>query len=132
VTYALVHEAPALSRRDIILWWELRRIPYNLVLAVVGFVTLFLVIVAGSAAVEPGVDFVEPLVIAFGVPLYAIAANVCYTDGWILDAHLVYQGRLSKALFYAGFAFSIALTALPGIWAVFVWLVTVVTGDKIE
>jgi hypothetical protein len=121
VTYALVHEAPALSRRDIIVWWELRRIPYNIVLAFVGFATLLLIFAVGSA--EPEVDFVEPLVVAFGVPLYAIAANVCYTLGWILDGYLVYAGRQSIALFYAGSAFSIGLTALPGIWAVFLWMV---------
>ena len=116
--------------RDIIFWWEARRIPYNLALGVVGFASLLLVIFAGGAAVSKGEDFEEPLALLFGPPLYAIGANVCYTFGWILD--LAAERRSPrKGRFYAGLAFAIALTALPGLWAVIAWLATVVTGEKL-
>ena len=47
------------TRGEIIRWWEARRHTYNGVLLAVGFVSLVLVIVAGSAAVKPGEDFGE-------------------------------------------------------------------------
>src|ERR1700744_882335 len=67
------------SRMDIIGWWEQRRFRYNVYVGFVGFVTWWLVLIAGSAAVKPGVDFEEPLAMLFGPFFYGIAANVCYT-----------------------------------------------------
>jgi hypothetical protein len=41
--------------------------------------------IAGSAAVKPGVDFEEPIAMIMGQFFYAIAANVCYTLGSLVD-----------------------------------------------
>ena len=119
------------SRADIIRWWEQRRLRYNLYVGLVGFVTWWLVLIAGNAAVKPGVDFEEPLAMIFGPLFYGIMANVCYTFGWIVDV-AAYRGNPRKALFRAGFIFSLSLTALPGIWAVIAWLTTVYTGRKLD
>jgi hypothetical protein len=89
------------------------------------------VLIAGSAAVKPGVDFEEPFAMILGLPLYALMANVCYTFGPIAD--LVQRGRKpSKRLFRVGLFFSMAITALPGIWAVYCWIHSVVTGQKLD
>lgn len=128
---SLPNEDSAVLRKDIIHWWEERRIRYNLMVGLVGFVTWWLVLIAGSAAVKPGEDFEEPLMMIIGPVFYCIMANLCYTFGWIFDT-VFYRGSPRKALFKAGLIFSLVLTSLPGIWAVAAWLVTVFTGKKLD
>jgi hypothetical protein len=97
---------------EVIAWWELRRIPYNLVLLLAGVfniaISLFILYSSGSE----GGDLGDPLL---GVWAYAFMANVCYTGGWILELLL----RLLKAgdaaetgrkLYKIGFIFSFGLT----------------------
>jgi hypothetical protein len=121
----------SLSRSDIIRWWERRRLRFNIIVGLVGIATWFLVLIAGNAAVQPGVDFEEPLAMIIGPFLYGIMANVCYTLGWIVDV-LAYRGSPRKKLFKIGMIFSIVLTALPGTWAVVAWLISVCTGRKLD
>jgi hypothetical protein len=118
------------TRQEIICWWEGRRFRYNFYMGIVGIVSWLLVEVAGSAAVKPGEDFEEPIIMIFGLVLYAILANLCYTFGWIVDVS-AYRGRPREGLFKGGFIFSLALTALPGIWAVVALLITMYTGRKL-
>lgn len=120
----------ATTRKGIVRWWEGRRLHFNIIVGVVGVATLFLVAVAGSAAVKPGEDFEEPLAMIFGPFLYVILANVCYTLGWIVDT-IFYRGSPRVLLFKAGLVLSVALTALPGLWAVLAWLITLYTGQKL-
>ncbi|HUK47319.1 MAG TPA: hypothetical protein VLW06_06995 [Terriglobales bacterium] len=124
-------EEKLLSRRDIIRWWEGKRLRFNILVGLVGIATWFLVWIAGSAAVQPGVDFEEPIAMIIGPAFYCIAANLCYTLGWIVDV-TAYRGIPRKGLFKAGLIFSIVLTALPGAWAVVAWLITIYTGRKLD
>jgi hypothetical protein len=121
----------AISRRDSIAWWEARRFRFNLYVGVIGVVTWFLVLIAGSAAVKPGVDFEEPVAMLIGPFIYGFLANVCYTFGWVVDT-ASYHGTPRTRLYKAGIIFSIVLTALPGVWAVVAWLMTVITGRKLD
>jgi hypothetical protein len=82
-------------------------------------------------AVKPGVAFEEPLGMIFGPFLWAFLANVCYTSGWLLDI-IAYTGKPCYSLFKIGLVFSLVLTALPGVWALAAWLITVVTGQKMD
>ena len=124
-------ETPSMTRRELVLWWESRRLGYNALIGVVGLATMVAVLVAGSAAVKPGVDFEEPLGFIVLPILYGIMANVCYTSGWLFD--IARRNRQpSKRLFRAGLWFSIALTMLPGLWAVAAWLWTIYTGKKLD
>ena len=55
-----------------------------------------------------------------GVVLYAIAANVCYTCGWIIEVLLFGFGRkgdlhFGPLTFTLGLVFSILLTLLPSL-----------------
>src|SRR5215469_4123131 len=120
------------SRTDIVRWWEARRLHFNVYVGVVGIITWFLVMIAGSAAVKPGEDFEEPLAMIFGPIVYAILANACYTLGWCAD--IIFRLRVVREsrLFKAGVVFSVVLTALPGVWAVVAWLMTVITGHKLD
>lgn len=119
------------SRREIISWWELRRLRFNLYVGLVGVVSWFLVFIAGSEAAKPGVDFEEPIAMIVGPFLYAFLANVCYTFGWIADT-ISYRGTPRTRLYKAGIIFSVVLTALPGMWALAAWLMSIITGRKLD
>ncbi|HEX4002383.1 MAG TPA: hypothetical protein VHX36_07015 [Candidatus Acidoferrales bacterium] len=119
------------TRREIIAWWEARRFRFNLYVGIIGIVTWFLVLIAGSAAVKPGVDFEEPIAMIIGPFVYGVLANACYTFGWIVDI-VSYHGMPRIRLFKVGIIFSAILTALPGLWAVVAWLATLITGRKLD
>jgi hypothetical protein len=119
------------SRRGLIRWWEARRLRYNLLVGSVGIVTWVLVLFVGSLAVKPGVDFDEPIMMIIGPIIYGVFANLCYSLGWIVDTRF-YRGRPRTKLYKAGLIFSMLLTALPGIWAVTAWCITLHTGKKLD
>ena len=119
------------TRGDIIRWWEARRHTYNGVLLAVGFASLLLVLTAGSAAVKPGEDFEEPFAIISGTAIYVAMANLCYTLGWVVDT-IWYNGNPRKRLYKSGLTLAVVLSALPGVWAVVAWLITVYTGRKLD
>jgi hypothetical protein len=125
------HGPTGSSKSDIWKWWRERRFRYNRDLFFVGAGTWLLVMIAGSAAVKPGVDFEEPIMMIIGPPFYAIFANLAYTAGPLLDTS-VYRGAPRKHLLKAGYIFSVVLTALPGIWALAAWLWTLGTGTKLD
>jgi hypothetical protein len=127
----LFQELEGASRQKVFHWWESRRIYYNLYVGSVGIVTWFLVLVAGSAAVKPGVDFEEPIAMIIGPFLYGLIANLCYSAGPIIDV-TIYRRKARVRLFKAGLILAVSLTALPGIWAVTAWLITVATGKKFD
>ena len=119
------------NRREIIGWWESRRFAYNVLVGLVGMGSWISVVVFGSMAVKPGVDFEEPLGLIIVPFFWAFMANLCYTSGWVLDTTL-YNRAPSRKLFKAGLIFSLLLTALPGLWAFTVWIVTLVAGQKMD
>ena len=119
------------TRGEIIRWWEARRHTYNGVLLAVGFVSLVLVIVAGSAAVKPGEDFGAPWGIIICTAIYLGMANFCYTLGWVVDT-VWYNGNPRERLYKSGLIVAVVLSALPGVWAVVAWLITVYTGRKLD
>jgi hypothetical protein len=124
-------QASSSTRREIIAWWEARRLRFNLYVGITGGVAWLLVLIAGSAAVKPGVDFEEPIAMFIGPFVYGLLANICYTLGWVVDT-ISYTGMPRTRLYKAGIIFSIILTSLPGVWAVVAWLVTVITGSKLD
>jgi hypothetical protein len=124
-------DAEGSSRRDLMRWWEGRRIRFNLLVGIIGFITWWLVLVAGSAAVKPGIDFEEPIAMIIGPFFYAILANICYTLGPLFD-FIRNDGTPSKRLFKTGLIFSLVLTSLPGLWAVVAWVGTLITGHKLD
>ncbi len=130
--FALVHKILAwrlFSRReelpgtfDIIKWWEVRRIPFNLAVGTAGIFTLIVILaVAGIASEKFGepLGLPDPPIIAvFAVIGYGIGANICFTGGWIVEivvrkiwAERV--GAFAQISFALGFAFSVLLTLLP-------------------
>lgn len=90
---------------SILLWWETRRVVYNLVVGMCGLPGVFLLLLAN-----------EPLAfITFGVLFYAFMANVCYTAGAVSEAVArqwfgIKVKDYAPVAFSLGTAFSIALT----------------------
>lgn len=119
--------APDRNSIDIIVWWEVRRIPYNLVVGVWGAICLLIFIwsVNASGHVAPGEDAIEPLLL----PFLPIAVNICYTTGWPVEIVLRrlrsdLNPKLGEFLFRAGLVFSLAVISLPAVvWSV-IWLVS--------
>jgi len=107
---------------SIVHWWESRRVAYNMAvgaagIASIGLVSLFSVLPPHPAA------FTLPWQL---VVLYAVAANVCYTAGPVLDLAVCRAwgdeyGSVGPTLFRYGFAFSMGLTLLPFPLAVGSW-----------
>ena len=96
-------------------WWESRRLPYNIAVGVTGIATLAYAeslsfLVRGEWIPAPWL----------GVIAYGLAANVCYTGGWIVE-NLVQRWLkrpvygFGPALFRHGLVFSLGLTALPAV-----------------
>ena len=104
---------------DVLKWWELRRIPYTIVVAGVGALTFF----TANSIFSSGEDFLNPAALLIGVPLAVIAANVFYTLGWVVDLVKTRRGhssnRFRAVAFYSGLVFSVAVMASPLWLAVF-------------
>lgn len=110
---------------QIIFWWEIRRIFYNLFIGFVGFVSLifFIYFANVSNKIPQNEDIVEPAMILFA----PVAMSVCYTFGEMLE--LVF-GRSwnynddvepwSTALLKFGVGFSLLIVSFPSIFGEFI------------
>ena len=110
--------------RDMIGWWEARRIPFNLIVGSAGLLSIIVVgIVAAGSSLLFNSDFGlpdPPLFALFAVVIYGIMANVCFTGGWLVE--LVVRkiwpqeaDRFATLSFSLGLVFSVLLTLTPGI-----------------
>jgi hypothetical protein len=106
---------------QIISWWEKRRVWFNLIIGVTGILSCVIMfgLVSLMTQIYPKKDwFGDQWWPLFGIPLYGIMANVCYTLGWIAEIIAVkywqersrYFGQISFSL---GLFFSILLTLVP-------------------
>ncbi len=114
---------------DSILWWEIRRIPFNGVIGLLGLATIMVIEFLGAGLVKPADDVDGSFVLLFGALIYGLGANVAYTLGWITE--IVWSSgdttktqALRPRIFWTGLIFSAALTLLPAVvipaaWAVF-------------
>jgi hypothetical protein len=107
-----------LSRSGVIAWWEWRRVPFNVVLLIVGVFSCVAAMLLLSGSVQPGEDLVEPAFMLFNVVLYAIAANAFYALGWVVE--LIVRRfdpeaarRSAEVMFRWGLLGSCVLTAAP-------------------
>lgn len=107
---------------EAIRWWELRRLVYNLILLVVGCLSMALLYFTApdiTIASAPGIA---------GIVLYGLAANICYTIGWITEwawssgnTDLTRSAR--SRIYNAGLILSVFLTAAPAYLALLLLIV---------
>jgi hypothetical protein len=102
----------------VVAWWELRRLPFNLVMGLYAALNLaiFMWAISASGRLKPGEDAVEPLALIAAV----ILGNALYTLGWLVEAplRLAVPGltsRFAPALLKLGFAAGFTLIALPAL-----------------
>jgi len=71
---------------QVIGWWELRRIPYNLIVGILGIISflLYVVFLDWAHELKPGEDAIEPLAL-LAAPFII---NICYTAGWSAELFL--------------------------------------------
>ncbi len=110
-----------LSWWQVILWWELRRIPYNAIVGLVALLSFGLVI--ASAKISPpastdGQDLGDPSLAMMMVPFMV---NACYTLGWLGELTLRYLWKINDrnigaALFKLGITFSVLMMTFPAMF----------------
>ena len=103
---------------EIIKWWELRRIPYSLVVGTAGLLSFFLTNSIAQSYAQRGEHFLKPASLLIGVPLAVFVANILYTLGWALELlRKKLTGNDNPAFrgiaFYSGLIFSVLLMSLP-------------------
>lgn len=117
------------SAGEIILWWELRRIPYNLIVGTTGLISLslFYFFISRTNALKPGEDAVEPIAL-LAAP---VVMNICYTAGWVVEgfldkAHSDEDEVLGPNLLRSGLKLSLFVVILPSLFWGGYWLLRVV------
>ncbi len=107
---------------EIIWWWEARRFLFNVVVGLTGMLTCFLLLAMAAFNEKSLVRQAEaggsPLLEIMAVFMYGIAANICYTGGWICEiaAKKIWQQRAAhfgEISFALGIIFSVVLTLVP-------------------
>lgn len=120
-TWFFTREPGAQTASQVIAWWELRRVPYNLIVGIVGVGAAVIMVITAVTCEQRGgepIGLPDPPVLAiFGVLAYGLMANICYTGGWV--AELVVRRLRPRAnrsfgplAFGAGLAFSVLITLL--------------------
>jgi hypothetical protein len=107
-----------------LVWWESKRLTYNKAVGGAGLVTLATVTFFFSLP-----PFPEPPPLGFlviGAAVYGIAANLCYSLGWIVEqgARKLWGRQtpdVGPLLFREGLIFSVGLTLLPAGFAAVAW-----------
>jgi hypothetical protein len=104
----LLRPPAPLTPCQVIGWWEMRRIPYNLIVGATGLATSFVMLTMAiicDRLIGVPIGMPDPPIVAvLGVIVYAIMANVCYTGGWVVEI-----------AFGLGLMGSVALTLLPAV-----------------
>jgi hypothetical protein len=107
-------------------WWELRRIPYNLIVGLLGIANLFMffLFIHLAHGLEPGEDAVEPLAIIFA----PIVINILYTAGWMAELilRIIWREKspdIGPILFKLGISFSLFAIFFPSTFWFVIWIV---------
>ena len=124
----LTHKLPETERKwyHVILWWELRRILYNLALLVIGT----LGVLCMTLVVNGTEDFISGLAIIG----FVFFANFFYTFGWIVELFLRLVNKHKAASFglksfKVGFIIAICGTFVPS----FIFcIVGLIRGEKVS
>ena len=111
-----------ITTKDIVVWWELRRIPYNIIVGVLGGLSLilFFFFISHAGHLKPGEDAIEPMALIIAPFLI----NIGYTAGWFLEVILrkilkIENTGLGISILKFGILFSILVIFLPSIiWGI--------------
>ena len=115
-----VRQNDAASIWESLYWWELRRIPYNLLILATGMACLAAIAAQQTWFVSPEKQFVIEDVrpVAAAILLFALAANICYTFGWTTEVFIKLiwacpTKRFAEISYTIGLAVAFLATVLP-------------------
>lgn len=98
---------------DCVMWWESRRLKFNLIVLISGLFSVFVLIFNESEDLN--------LAVVFFIFFFGLMANICYCLGFIFESLVYYysegKSRLSiyrESLFWIGVIFSAFIVLLPG------------------
>lgn len=102
-----------LSPFQVVGWWERRRLVYNVCVGSAGVLSLGVLML-----LHPQRSAMADFGLVVGVGLYGLAANACFSLGWMADLALrrilgIRAPDLAPVLLRYGFVFSLGLTLLP-------------------
>ena len=112
------------TRWQIMAWWELRRLPYNLVVGLSGTLGLLLFVWFNKLPPRP---VPEPAVDPLPVILFGAGANFFYTAGWVVEliARNLWPEKVPKLgpqLLLTGSLLSVMLALFPAIAGFVAWV----------
>ncbi len=96
---------------QVVIWWELRRILYNIIVLIGAILSIVIMLTAASGRVqlEPGEDFYEPIMI----PIFAFLCNMGYTLGWLTEVFIKRNLTYGPKMFKRGLYFTLFWLFLP-------------------
>ncbi|MBI1963355.1 MAG: hypothetical protein HY616_02680 [Candidatus Rokubacteria bacterium] len=97
------HQLEKSHPAHVVAWWELRRLPYNVIVGATAALSLGVFFAVGftcerAAGVPLGFP-TPPLLVAIAVLAYGVVVNVFYTGGWILELLVARLWRVSTPAF---------------------------------
>ena len=107
----------------VIVWWESRRLPYNVIVGATGLLTTTAMIttafICSSGGGEPIGLPDPPILLPLGIIAFGIIANAFYTGGWIAELLVariwgVDPAPFGPAAFAFGTFFSVLVAIAPG------------------
>jgi hypothetical protein len=120
--WLFAHQLEKSHPAHVVAWWELRRLPYNVIVGATAALSLgvfFAVAFTCERATGVPLGFPSPpLLVAIAVLAYGIVVNVFYTGGWILELLVAWLWRVSTPVFgpiafTLGTALSVIVTLIP-------------------
>ena len=101
---------------QIIGWWEMRRILYNLIVLICGVISLL--VMSAFVDLEPSEDLIEPFAI-FG---FGILCNLGYTLGWLTEVFNKKGKTYGPGIFKIGLYFTLFWVFLPAVLHIIFWI----------
>jgi hypothetical protein len=124
---------------QVIEWWERRRLFFNIIVGCTGVITC-VAMLACAVVAEPRVGEAiglpdPPIFAIFGVIAFGIAANICYTGGWIVELLLsklrprANTTQFGVRAFRFGLKFSIFITLCPALLSWIAFFIAAMSGQ---
>lgn len=101
---------------QIIGWWEIRRILYNVIVLFCGLISMS--IMYALINLKSGEDLQEPLAIIG----FAFVCNLCYTLGWLVEIYKPKSNTFGAKMFKTGLYFTLFWVFLPAVLHIIFWI----------
>ena len=120
--WIFAHQLEKSHPAHVVAWWELRRLPYNVIVGATSLLTLLVFFaVAWGCELSGGLPLGQPkppLLVIIAIAAYWIVTNVFYTFGWILELLVARVWHVSTPVFgpivFTMFtAISLVVTLIP-------------------